>query len=141
MIIDAVREYMLSCPVLSGRKININCLGTKLKSFSIDNVEADSVIKQYCDGGTLRQAVFNLAVRDLYDENIGGNLQALALLEEIEDWIWKQNIMKNLPVIGASNMICRSIEVTKSGYLYETSMSSGRWQMEFKIVYKQNVHF
>ena len=138
MIIDNVREYMLSCPMLSGKKININCLGTKLRSFSIDNVAADNVIKKYCDGEMLKQAVFTLGVRDRYDEALGENLYVINLLEDIEDWIYKQNIIKNLPDLGGSKLITRSIEVTKSGYLHDTAMSSGRWQLEFRIVYKQS---
>ena len=137
MIIDSVREYMLSCPELSGKKVNINCLGTKMQSFTIDNVETDSIIKKYCDGSVLKQAVFTLGVRDRFDENLGENLYVTNLLEKIEDWIYKQNIMKNLPLL-ACNMPVRSIEVTKSGHLHDTSMGSGRWQMEFMIVYKQN---
>ncbi len=138
MIIDAVRKYMLSCPKLAGKKININCLGTKKRSFSIDNVAAESVIKKYCDGGTLKQAVFTFAVRDRYDETLGENLYVMDFLEDIEDWIYKQNIIKNLPVFESSDLIVRSIEVTKSGHLHDTSMGSGRWQLEFRIVYKQN---
>ena len=139
MIIDSIREYMLSCPKLSGKKININCLGVTLRSFSIDNVAAESVIKKYCDGEVLKQAVFTLAVRDRYDESLGENLYVMNLLEEVENWIYNQNIMKNLPVLGSKDMVTRSIEVTKSGHLHDTSMSSGRWQMEFRIVYKQSV--
>lgn len=139
MIIDAVREYMMLCPQLSGKKININCLGTKVQSFSIDNVSKEPVIKKYCDGEELKQAVFNLSVRDRYDENLGGNLQVTQLLEEVENWIWKQNSMKKLPELGSENMIARSIEVTQSGHLYHTSMSSGCWQMEFRILYRQKL--
>lgn len=138
MIIDSIREYMLSCPKLSGKKININCLGIKMRSFSIDNVVTESVIKKYCDGEVLKQAVFTLAVRDRYDETLGENLYVMNLLEEVESWIYKQNIIKNLPVLGSDNMIVRSIEVTKSGHLHDTAMSSGRWQLEFRIVYKQS---
>lgn len=138
MIIDSVREYMLTCPKLAGMKININCLGTKMRSFSIDNVAAESVIKKYCDGEVLKQAVFTLCIRDRYDETLGENLYVINLLEDIENWIYKQNIIKNLPNLGTDNMTVRSIEVTKSGYLHETSMSSGKWQLEFKIIYKQS---
>ncbi len=138
MIIENVREYMLSCPKLSGKKVNINCLGTKLGSFSIDNVVAESIIKKYCDGGALKQAVFNLSIRDRYDELARENPYAETLLEEVEDWIYKQNIIKNLPDFGNDTVAPRCIEVTKSGHLYDTSMSSGRWQLEFRIVYKQN---
>ena len=138
MIIESVREYMLSCPKLTGKKVNINCLGTKMRSFSIDNVVADSVIKKYCDGGALKQSVFTLSVRDRYDELLGENLYVSGLLEEIEDWIYRQNIMKNLPDFKSSGVTPRSIEVTKSGHLHDTSMSSGRWQLEFRVVYKQD---
>ncbi|MBQ7985931.1 MAG: hypothetical protein IJ304_01530 [Clostridia bacterium] len=139
MIIDAVREYMLSCPLLAGKKININCLGTKMRSFSIDNAASESVIKKYCDGSSLKQAVFTLAVRDRYDEKLNENLYVMKLLEEVEDWIYKQNILKNLPNLADGNLVPRSIEVTKSGHLHDTSMGSGRWQLEFKMVYKQSV--
>ncbi len=138
MIVDSVREYMLTCPKLAGKKININCLGTKMRSFSIDNVAADSVIKKYCDGGVLKQAVFTLGVRDRYDEALGENIYVIALLEDVEDWIYKQNIIKNLPNLANDNMIAKCIEVTKSGYLHDTSMASGRWQLEFRIIYKQS---
>lgn len=138
MIIDKVREYMLTCPELNGKKININCLGTKMRSFSIDNVVADSVIKKYCDGGTLNQAVFTIGVRDRYDEMLGENIYVSSLLEEIENWIYKQNTIKNLPDFGDDKMAARSIEVTKSGHLHDTSMASGRWQLEFRIIYKQS---
>jgi len=138
MIISKVREYMMSCPQLADKKININCLGTKAQSFSIDSVDTDPVIKKYCDGSALKQAVFNLSVRDRYDENLGGSLFVTELLEKVEDWIWTQNVLKNLPVFGSKNAISRSIEVTKSGHLYDTSMSNGRWQMEFRVVYRQS---
>lgn len=138
MIIEAVREYMLSCPKLKGKKVNINCLGRKNRSFSIDNVVADAIIKKYSDGGTLKQAVFTLAVRDRYDEALGENLYVVGLLEDIENWIYNQNTQKSLPDLGSSSMLVRSIEITKSAHLHDTSMGSGRWQMEFRIVYKQS---
>ena len=139
MIIESIREYMLSCPTLSGKKININCLGVKRRSLSVDNVMAESVIKKYCDGEVLKQAVFTLGVRDRYDESLGENLYVINLLEEVEKWIYNQNIIMNLPKLDSDDMVVRSIEVTKSGHLHDTSMGSGRWQMEFRIVYKQSV--
>ena len=138
MIVDAVREYMLTCPLLSGKKININCLGTKPGSLSLDNVKVDPVIRKYCDGSMLKQAVFDFGVRGRYDEIMGENLDISTFLEEIEAWICKQNLLKILPEFASDNLIAKGIEVTKSGYLHDTSMGSGRWQMEFRIIYRQN---
>ena len=137
MITEKVREFLLLCPLLAGRKININCLGVSPGSLTIDNVAADPVIKEYCDGETLRQAVFALGVRELYDENIGENLEVTKLLEDVGSWILRQNTIKNLPMFEREDMVCRGIEVTKTGHLYDTSMSSGRWQMEFRVIYRQ----
>ena len=138
MIIENVREYIMSCPELKGKKININCLGTKLRSFSIDNVEADNVIKKYCDGGVLKQAVFTLSVRDRYDDVTGENTYVTSLLEKVEHWIFKQNMKKILPYFESEELIPKSIEVTKSGYLHDTSMSNGRWKLEFRLIYECN---
>lgn len=135
MIIDAVREYLLSCPELSGKKININCLGTKLGSLTIDNVPADATLKKYCDGAELKQAVFTLGVRDRYDENLGENAHTIELLEKVESWIHKQNLKNILPRISEEDISVKSIEVTKSGHLYDTSMANGRWQLEFRLLY------
>lgn len=139
MIIDKVREYLLSCPELSGRKININCLGTKPGSLTIDNIPADAVITKYCDGGELKQAVFALGVRDRYDENLQTNVSVTELLEKIEKWLYRQNVIKNLPDFCKKDISTKIVEVTKSGYLYDTSMANGRWQMEFRVLYVQKV--
>lgn len=139
MITETVRNYMLKCPQLSGKKININCLGTKYGSFSLDNIPSEPVIKIYCDGEALKQAVFALAVRGKFDENLNDSKEIIKLLEEVEEWIFRQNTAKNLPMFEQKGIICRGIEVTKGSYLHDTSMSSGRWQMEFRIVYRQMV--
>ena len=137
MIIDAVREYLQSCPEISGKKININCLGTKAGSLTIDNVPADATLKKYCDGEELKQAVFALGIRDRYDENLGTTPMVGELLEKIEAWIYKQNIKNNLPKISEKEIRVKGIEVTRSGYLYDTSMANGRWQLEFRLLYLQ----
>lgn len=138
MIIEAVREYLLTCPALSGKKININCLGTAMRSLTLDNVQAESIIKKYCDGSALKQAVFALGIRDAYDENLAENLYVSELIQTVETWIFNQNILKNLPDLSLDGLASRSIEVSKGGCLYDTSMGSGRWQMEFRLVYRQN---
>ena len=137
MFTDKVREFMLGCPYLSGTKLNINCLGIESMFCTIDNVAVEPVIKKYCDGGTLKQARFILAIRDRYDENVNENLKIAMLLEEIEDWIYEQNENGVLPELDDEKRKCVGIEVVKTGHLYDTSMGSGRWQIEFRIVYRQ----
>lgn len=137
MIIDSIREYMMGCPYLTDGSVNINCLGEKSACYSIDNVGVDSVIKRYCDGGTLRQFVFVLALRDVYDENVSENLRISGMFEQIENWILQQNKENMLPQIADKHIEPQSIEVIKSGYLLESHKQDGRWQMEIRMIYRQ----
>lgn len=138
MIIDSVREYLKGCPYLAGGRININCLGEASVCYSIDNVSAEPVIKKYCDGGTLRQFVFVLALRDAYDENVLNNLKSAQFFEQVEAWISEQNRAGMLPQTEDERIKPLSIEVTKSGCLSESHLSDGRWQMELRIIYRQD---
>lgn len=136
MIIDSIKDYFELCPYLEGGKININCLGEKIVSYSIDNVAAEPVIKKYCDGASLKQFVFTLAIRDTYDENLAHNLKIAQFFEQLESWILEQNRKGILPDIDCGLPI--KIEVTKSASLYDSYIDSGRWQMEMRLVYRQN---
>lgn len=136
MIIDSIKDYFALCPYLAEGKININCLGEKTVSYSIDNVAAEPVIKKYCDGAVLKQFVFDLAIRDIYDENLFHNLKIAQLFEQIEGWILEQNRKGILPDIDCGIPV--KLEVTKSGSLYDSNIESGRWQIEMRLVYRQN---
>lgn len=136
MIIDSIKEYLAGCPYIFGNTININCLGEKPLSLSIDNVDREPIIKRYCDGAVLKQFVFVLALRDIYDENILRNLKNAQFFEQVENWAMEQNRNGIFPEIDCGIPV--KIEVTKSGCLCDSSIDSGRWQMEMRLVYRQN---
>ncbi len=136
MIIDSIKDYFTSCPYLSDGRININCLGERTVSYSIDNIAAEPIVKKYCDGAVLKQFVFILALRDIYDENLVRNLKNAQFFEQVESWVEGQNRNGILPELDCGIPV--KIEVTKSGSLYDSSIQSGRWQMELRLVYKQN---
>lgn len=135
-MIESIKNYLETCPKLSSGKINIDCLGTDAASYSIDSIAAEPVIKKYCDGAVLKQFVFALALRDIYNENVLMNLKRAQFFELIEDWITKQNRKGNLPNVEGAIPV--KIEVTKSGCLQESNMQSGKWQMEMRFVYRQD---
>ena len=82
------------------------------------------------------QFVFVFALRDIYDENVMRNLKNSQFFEQIENWVYEQNQKGNLPQVDAGDSV--KLEVTKSGCLDESNMHSGRWQMEMRLVYRQN---
>lgn len=135
MIIESIKNYFEACPHLADGVININYLGDRAVCYSIDNVEAEPVIKRYCDGGILKQFVFKLALRDVYDENVLRNMKIAQFFEQIEAWIASQNQKGILPQFEGG--VPLKLEVTKSGGLNDANIQSGRWQMEIRLVYKE----
>lgn len=137
MIINEVKIFLESCPFLKKGKININCLGGKPGSYSIEQVEHEPLIKKYCDGGSLRQFQFIFAMRSAYDENPASNIEVSRLFENVATWIEVQNKNKNLPKINDAIISAEKIEVVSKGHLYDSSIDSMRFQMEIRLVYRQ----
>lgn len=137
MIIESIKEFMKSCPYLENDRININCLGGKPVSYSIEQVADNPVIKKYCDGGVLKQYRFVFAMRDAYDENPVFNQAAAEFFEKLEEWIFKQNQIKNLPRLENEKHIAEGIEVVSDTQLFDSSIDSVRLQAEIRFIYRQ----
>ena len=135
MIIESIKKYFEACPCMINGAININYLSDRAVCYSIDNVEVEPVIKKYCDGAVLKQFVFKLALRDIYDENVQRNLKIAQFFEQVERWITSQNQKGILPQFDGGVPI--KMEVTKSGALNDANIQSGRWQMEMRLVYRE----
>lgn len=88
MIIEAIKNYFeKGCPLLEGRRLNINCLGENPGSVSVDAVASGEVVKEYADGGALRQFVFTVSVRAPFDNDAAENESTAIFMEKLKDWI------------------------------------------------------
>ncbi|MBO5369894.1 MAG: hypothetical protein J6B23_04360 [Clostridia bacterium] len=139
MFTEAVKKYIETCPLITKSKINVNYLGEKPVKYSIDNVPVKPIVKQYTDGGTLRQYLFVFASREAYDENALENMNTAQFFEEFEAWIEAQNASKNFPVINNPKVKVTKIETLTSGYLFDSDSKTARFQIQCKITYKKEV--
>ena len=139
MFTQAIKKYMEACPLITKGKINVNYLGEKPVKYSIDNVPAKPVVKQYTDGGTLRQYLFVFASREAYDENTLENMNTAKFFEDFEAWIEEQNTKKNYPTVDNPKVKVTRIETSTSGYLYDSDTATSRFQIQCKITYKKEV--
>lgn len=137
-ITESVKTFLLTCPLFEGKEININYLEEKPTSFSLENVPASSVIKRYSDGGTLRQFCFILASREAYDNNCTENLKTAQFFEELALWIDRQNRAKNLPDLSSLGGKAEQIEISESGAICNTAVTSAQFQIKLKLIYKQD---
>ena len=62
MIIKAIREYILTCPVLekfsTAVLLNVNYLSENTDTYSIEEVPCELILKRYADGSSKRQYQF-----------------------------------------------------------------------------------
>ena len=74
-LIENIRKYMSSCPLLDGGSINIDFLSSSNIEYTIETVPCEPVIKYFIGGSSLRQYEFILASREFYGTDVVQNIQ------------------------------------------------------------------
>ncbi len=136
-MLNATKAFIKTCPTLSDVDVNINYLGENAGSSAIENVSSDPIIKNYTDGGALRQFLFTVALREKCGQDTAENTAAMVKLEQLSDWIYEQDRLGILPNLdGNKNSV--SIEVTKTGWVDEKQSDSAKYQLQCRLVYYQD---
>lgn len=135
-IIESIRNYISTCPLLKDGYININRLDMDPVTYTIDDVAAQPILKTYTDGGTLRQAVFLFASAEDYSKDAVENLKACGFYEEFSSWLEEQTNSGNLPQLEDGSM-AQKIEATTNGYSFLTDEAQRvqRYQIQCRLIY------
>lgn len=99
-ILESIREFLFSCPLLGDGVINIDYLGDVPKEYTVDGVPTNSVIKRYADGGKLKQYTFIFASREWHGENVAVNSANIKFYEDFAQWIESESNQGNLPILS-----------------------------------------
>lgn len=111
-----------------------DCLGSKSTQYTVDTVPTTHILKEYSDGGSLRQFTFVFASREYYGSDYLLNLSNSGFYENFAEWLEKCTKEKNLPDLG-DNLEAQSISALSSGYMYEASGSTARYQIQCRLIY------
>ena len=136
-MINKIKAFIKTCPVLSDIDVNINYLEENGTGGAIESVSAEPTIKNYTDGGTLRQFLFAVALRQNYGQDAAVNSEAIAKLEQIADWLYEQDRIGILPALGG-NRSSVSLEVVKTGWVEEKEIDTAKYQLQCRLVYYQD---
>ncbi len=137
-MINEIRDFISDCPLLSGRLININHLGSTIGSVSLDAVSQNKKIKDYTDGEQLCRAVFALAIRESFSQSVTANSNAAAFFEGFSQWLTTRNRTENLPTLCGS-LTAVSIMPTDGYSIKALSNASARYEMTFEVHYYQAI--
>jgi len=107
---EKIKEFIETCPLLKGGKINVDYLKDKPQSYSIDRIPVAPEIQKFVDGnGGKRQIAFDFTVTAPISSQAIANLANSKFCEDFMEWIEIQNRRKNFPDIeGAFSIKCTS---------------------------------
>lgn len=132
-IIDAIKEYIETCPCLANGKINVDYLSEKATEYAIEPIPIQTVLKEYLDGTKRRQFGFVFTSVNSYGQDVLQNLLNSRFYEDFSDWIEENNQNDILPDIEG----IESIKCTSPGYAFQTSIDTARYQIQMKIIYEK----
>lgn len=136
-IIEYIKEFLQSCPLLEGEFVKVDYIGTEM-SYSIDKLPCDPIIQRYMDGGAKKQYQFALMSKEQYDEDIRINIENSGFYEAFEEWLERQNFLDNLPEMSQGK-IPIYFETLSSAYLYDIEGNLARYRIECRLIYEQEV--
>lgn len=138
MIIESIRNYFLSCPLLDEfARLDIDYLGVDALNYTIDSVPSETLIKQYVDGGKLNQYIFTFGSREYYGADVLQNIDNSGFYEKLTVWIEEQNENEIYPILG-DNQDPLKVEVVTSGYLMGATENLARYQIQLRLTYYED---
>ena len=137
-IIQSLWDYFLACPLMCGRKINVDFLPEKSLEYSIDTTPATEIIKQYVDGSSVRQYLFVIRSVQDYGSDVLQNIANSGFFESLSNWLEEQTRKKNFPTLP-SGKEPQKIEAQSTGYLFVSGPDTGKYQIQCRLQYFQEV--
>lgn len=138
MIIDSIRKYFLKCPLLDElARLNVDYLGVEPVEYTIDSQPTTPIIKQYTDGGALKQYTFVFGSREYYGADVLQNIENSGFFERFAAWVEEQSKQGNLPELENGKKAI-SMEVLTSGYLFSANEDNARYQIQCRLIYYED---
>ena len=138
-IIQSLRDYFLTCPLMGDSAINVDYLpeGPAVE-YSSESTPATEIVKQYIDGSSVRQYLFVIRSVNDYGPDVLQNLANSGFYENLAAWLEVQTRTGNFPSLP-ERKIPQKIEAQSTGYLFTTGPDTGKYQIQCRLQYFQEV--
>lgn len=113
--------------------------GLKATEYSIDPLTCTPIIKQYIDGGSLRQYLFAFTSTEHYSQSDVDNIENSGFYENFSDWLEEQNRIGNLPILEGRNIQEQAVYALTPGYLFDADDNTARYQIQCQLQYTKEV--
>ena len=131
-MIDELRKYFFNLGIIDeNSNINVDFLSNKPIEYVIEPIPIEPVIRQYADGSSLRQFVFQFGSREYYGADVVQNMANTEFYENFSALIEDNNKKGVLPKIDG----IQSIECLSNGTINEDNTDNAKYVIQMRITY------
>lgn len=134
-MISKIRQYFFELGIIDGNSnINVDFLSNKPIEYVIEPIPMEPVIRQYADGSSLRQFVFQFGSREYFGADVIQNMKNTEFYEDFSALIEDNNKKGVLPKIKG----IQSIECLNNGTINEDNTDNAKYVIQMRITYYKN---
>ena len=126
-----IKEFIETCPLLDGNKINVDYLKDDVYSYSIDRTPSRPIQDKFVDRGGKKQITFDFTVTAPISSQTIINLANSQFGEDFIEWITEQNELHILPKINGAF----SIECTSPSYILQKTETTAIYIIQMNFTY------
>jgi len=109
----------------------VDYLEEEIDTYSIDQTPVNPIVKQYADGGAIKQIAFDFTVTAPISSQAIVNLANSKFCEDFMKWIEEQNKKRKLPKIKG----VQTIKCTSPGYLLQKTETTAIYMIQMNCEY------
>ena len=131
-MISKIRQYFFDLGIIDeNSNINVDFLSNKPIEYVIEPIPVEPVIRQYADGSSLRQFVFQFGSREYFGADVIQNMKNTEFYEDFSELIEDNNKKGVLPKIDG----IQSIECLNNGTINEDNTNNAKYVIQMRITY------
>ena len=131
-MISKIRQYFFDLGIIDeNSNINVDFLSNEPIEYVIEPIPVEPIIKEYKDGGSLRQFVFQFGSREYFGADVVQNMANTEFYEDFSELIEDNNKKGVLPKING----IQSIECLNNGTINEDNTDNAKYVIQMRITY------
>ena len=134
-MISKIRQYFFDLGIIDeNSNINVDFLSNEPIEYVIEPIPIEPILRQYADGSSLRQFVFQFGSREYYGADVIQNMKNTEFYEDFSALIEDNNRKGVLPKING----IQSIECLNNGTINEDNTDNAKYVIQMRITYYKN---
>lgn len=131
-MISKIRQYFFDLGIIDeNSNINVDFLSNEPIEYVIEPIPIEPILRQYADGSSLRQFVFQFGSREYFGADVIQNMKNTEFYEDFSALIEDNNKKGVLPKING----IQSIECLNNGTINEDNTDNAKYVIQMRITY------